>query len=467
ARRRCPAAPPARPPPTSRTRRTPRHDLDRPRPRRRAARAVRTPPRRAGHPQPVRRPDHGLGRPQAHRVGAQELPRRPDDALALLYSDWCDAYGWESAEGNALVSYLSDLGDRGHPFKTLEAHFGTLRALRAVQGTPVADAEVKACLAIIRHRAGEADNPLVEPGPLQADGVDLDELRLMVRTLDRTTVRGKRDAATLIIDWWMPGRASEPARLNLHDVQLTTVKVMDKATGVKVSRRALIIKIRRSKADQGARGQEVRILAQDDAEIYPVHAALEWRDVLADDGQLTPGPFLRRIDRHGNIGAKGAGRHTKDPLRCGGITADTVNTIIKTAARAAELVPKPTPDELAAAAAAQAEAYEAAARAESAEEANLILKSWRTVKRAARAAVRRITGHSMRPRLHPGHARRRKPARGRRHPLPPLAPLRRVRRLPQEEGLLGPEPHRHPGPGGLTAPHTEEDQLSVSCLHFC
>ncbi|MFD8609581.1 integrase [Streptomyces sp. NPDC059631] len=280
---------------------------------------------------------------------------------------------------NALVSYLSDLGDRGHPAKTLEAHFGTLRAVQS----PVADAEVKACLAIIRHRAGEeADDPLAEPGPLQADGVDLDELCLMVRTLDRTTVRGKRDAATLIIDWWMAGRASEPARLNLHDVKITTVTVTDRATGAKVSRRALIIKIRRSKADQGARGQEVRILAQDDAEICPVHAALEWRDVLADDGQLTPGPFLRRIDRHGNIGAKGAGRHTKDPLRRGGNTADT---IIKTAARAAELVPEPTPDELAAAAAAQQEAYEAARKAESAEEANLILKSWRTAKRAARA----------------------------------------------------------------------------------
>ncbi|MFD4576746.1 integrase [Streptomyces sp. NPDC058417] len=336
----------------------------------------------------------------AARKLIESVPRNSRDARTtrwLSYSDWCDAYGWESAEGNALVSYLSDLGDRGHPSKTLEAHFGTLRALRAVQGTPVADAEVTACLAIIRHRAGEeADDPLVEPGPLQADGVDLDELRLMVRTLDRTTVRGKRDAATLIIDWWMAGRASEPARLNLHDVKITTVKVTDKVTGAKVSRRALIIKIRRSKADQGARGQEVRILAQDDAEICPVHATLEWLDVLADDGQLTPGPFLRRIDRHGTIGAKGAGRHTKDPLRRGGITADTVNTIIKTAARAAELVPAPTPDELAAAAAAQQEAYEAARKAESAEEANLILKAWRTAKRAARAAVRCITGHSMR-----------------------------------------------------------------------
>ncbi|MFE1290060.1 hypothetical protein [Streptomyces sp. NPDC058751] len=60
-------------------------------------------------------------------------------------------------------------------------------------------------------------------------------------------------------------------------------------------------------------------------------------DVLAEDGQLTPGPFLRRIDRHGNIGAKAAGRPARDPQRRGGITADTV----KTAARAAGLTPHP------------------------------------------------------------------------------------------------------------------------------
>ncbi|WP_030220035.1 hypothetical protein [Streptomyces bikiniensis] len=44
-------------------------------------------------------------------------------------------------------------------------------------------------------------------------------------------------------------------------------------------------------------------------------------------------------------------------------------------ARAAELVPSPTPGDLAAAAAAQQEAYEAAARTESAEEATTILKT--------------------------------------------------------------------------------------------
>ncbi|MFJ6141391.1 hypothetical protein [Kitasatospora sp. NPDC092286] len=93
---------------------------------------------------------------------------------------------------------------------------------------------------------------------------------------------------------------------------------------------------------------------------------------------------------------RATGRHTKDPLRRGGITADTVTTIIKAAAKAAELTPMPTPAELAAEARAKAEAFEAAAAAETAEEANAVIKAWRTAKRATCAAVRRITGHSMR-----------------------------------------------------------------------
>ncbi len=312
------------------------------------------------------------------------------------FTTWCAEQGWGTTEDGAVLSHLSDLGDRGHPATTLETHFGTLRAMRAVKNRPLGDAEIKACLQIIRHRAGEeADDPEVEPGPLQADGVDLDELRTMVRTLDRTTPRGKRDAAVLLIAWWMAGRASEPARLNLHDVTITTVEVTDEAERT-VEHPALIVKIRRSKADQAARGQEVRILAPGEIEVCPIHALREWLDVLADDGQLSPGPLLRRIDRHGNIGAKAAGRHSKDPKRRGGITAETVSDIITATARAAELAPTPTTEERETAARDRRQARAAADAAPTVEEANAILKTWRASTRRARAAVRRITGHSMR-----------------------------------------------------------------------
>ncbi|MGW7314697.1 integrase [Streptomyces sp. NPDC054865] len=366
----------------------------------RAAGPAPTERRRARAEADVHLPGGGRITASAARRLKEAVPRSSRSARDSRWSafqDWCDTYGWDTAEPNAVLCFLDDLADRGHPATTLDAHFGTLRMLRALHRTQLDKAEIKSCLAIISQRRGEeADDPLIEPGPLQADAVDLNELRLMVRKLDRTTVRGKRDAAVLLLDWWMAGRASEPARLNLHDVVFTTVKVTDRDTKKTTARPALIVKIRRSKADQQARGQEVRILAPDDQETCPLFALREWLDVLADDEQLTPGPLLRRIDKHGNIGAKAAGRKSLDEKRRGGITADTVNDIVKTAARAAKLTPTPTSEERAADALAAREAKEAAEQATTAEESNAIMKAWRSARRAARAAIRRITGHSMR-----------------------------------------------------------------------
>ncbi|MEV4872227.1 Gfo/Idh/MocA family protein [Streptomyces syringium] len=54
------------------------------------------------------------------------------------------------------------------------------------------------------------------------------------------------------------------------------------------------------------------------------------------------------------------------------------------------------------------------------------------------------------PRLHPGHARRRQPSRGRRRPLAALAPQRRLRRVPPEEDRLAGEPDAGTRVGGLS-----------------
>ncbi|MEU2737372.1 hypothetical protein ABZ656_18690 [Streptomyces sp. NPDC007095] len=75
------------------------------------------------------------------------VPQNSRDGRATRwrsYSLWCATYAWAEDEPNAVASYLSDLGDRGHPSKTLEAHFATLRALRAIDNAPLSDAEMKA-----------------------------------------------------------------------------------------------------------------------------------------------------------------------------------------------------------------------------------------------------------------------------------------------------------------------------------
>ncbi|RCG21165.1 hypothetical protein DQ384_36765 [Sphaerisporangium album] len=313
------------------------------------------------------------------------------------YAAWCTQAGFAADEPGAVPSFLAHLADRGHPVGTLRAFVGTLRAMLALDQAQLDAEDLKLCERVIVHRAREiADDPTAEPGPLQADSVTPEDLRAMVRALP-ATARGIRDRALLLLDWWMAGRCSEPAALNLHDVVISTADLVDEATGELVPVPALEVHIRRSKADQQARGQVVRILApDDDQELCPITALRAWLDVLTDDEQLTAGPLFRRIDRHGRIGAAAAGRRCDDDARQGGITARTVRNIIQDAARAAALVPTPTSQELAEARAAKTAAYTAAAAARSAEEGDRILARWRTAVRSTRRAIRRITGHSMR-----------------------------------------------------------------------
>ncbi|MFE1290586.1 hypothetical protein [Streptomyces sp. NPDC058751] len=141
-----------------------------------------------------------------------ENSRDARDTRLRSYRLWCATCTWAGDEPNAVASYLPDLGDRGHPAKSLEAHFATLCALRAIHSSPLSDGEIKACRLIVRHRAGEeADDPPAEPGPLQADAVTLPELRRMVHTADRTTARGKQIAVTPILDWWTAARTRHAA----------------------------------------------------------------------------------------------------------------------------------------------------------------------------------------------------------------------------------------------------------------
>ena len=64
-------------------------------------------------------------------------------------------------------------------------------------------------------------------------------------------------------------------------------------------RDGLVATVRRSKTDQEGQGRRVGIPYGSHPETCPVRAAQDWVDVL----DTSAGPFLRRIDRHGRIGA--------------------------------------------------------------------------------------------------------------------------------------------------------------------
>ncbi|MFG1874276.1 hypothetical protein ACGFIV_05510 [Sphaerisporangium sp. NPDC049003] len=183
---------------------------------------------RRGHPATTTvvttRPGRRLSASVARRV-AKSIPVSSRTARAWrwqTYADWCTQAGFVTDEPGAVPSFLAHLADRGHPVGTLRAFAGTLRAMLALDQAPLDAEDLKYCERVIVGRAQEiADDPTAKPGPLQADPVTPEDLRAMVRALP-ATARGIRDRALLLLDWWMAGRCSEPAALNLQDVVITT-----------------------------------------------------------------------------------------------------------------------------------------------------------------------------------------------------------------------------------------------------
>lgn len=315
------------------------------------------------------------------------------------YETWCrrESVRRDPTERGALPDYMAHLADLAHPASTLQSVLGTLTSMLAVAGHPLDAEDTHTARLVVTDRAREeAADPRVRPGPVKAVPMGVAHLRCALATLDRTTARGIRDATVLTLDWYMAGRSSEPAGLNLHDVEEAVAAVPDPRTGEVVGVAALLIHVRMSKTDTRAKGSTTRVLAQPDPDLCPVRAIRAWKALLAEHDQDTPGPLIRRIDRHGRIGDAAGGRRPKDPHRAAGVTAETIRTIITTAAGNARLAPEPDDAERDAAERARAREDIALAAAATDAERDAVLAARRRRLRAAAHTWRRFTGHSMR-----------------------------------------------------------------------
>ncbi|MGW3091724.1 hypothetical protein [Streptomyces sp. NPDC001108] len=283
------------------------------------------------------------------------------------------------------------LADRGHGAETIAAYVSPVAAALDLAGYPL-DAEDRSYVAaVIRHRSTEAaTDPDRTADVIQAAECSREDLAAMLATLDRTTVEGRRDACALALDWYMAGRASEPAQLDVDDVQLCTVRLLDPATGELVDRDAMVVTVRRSKTNPYGRSRDtVRLLAQDHP-TCPVTACREWVQVL-DAFSVQRGPFLRRVKK-GKLTM--AGRPPADPRRAGGIGDRTIRNLIARCALAAGLVRAYTPEERLLLSTRELSRLLAAAETE--EDRERVRAERRRQQRRVRRSVPRWSGHSMR-----------------------------------------------------------------------
>jgi hypothetical protein len=153
------------------------------------------------------------------RLATPANTRRGRESRTALFAAWCREHGRMPGDPGTVPDHVAWLADRGHLAETIAAYTGTLAHFLALSGTPL-DAEDRSYIAAgVNHRSAEAAaDPDGAGDALQASECSREDLAAMLATLDRATVGGKRDACALTLDWYMAGRASEPAGLNLRDV---------------------------------------------------------------------------------------------------------------------------------------------------------------------------------------------------------------------------------------------------------
>lgn len=264
------------------------------------------------------------------------------DATRAAYSrDWEAFIAWCATEGLAsmpadpetLVEYLTALKDTprprtGRPYapSSLERALAAIRTAHKAAG--VQPPETKGARTVIsgyKAALSQSDDD-ADRKHAQARRVDAAVpavLRKFVGALDRATLKGKRDAALLLLAHAIAGRASEMVSLNISSVAFYDDE----------QRRGMAVKVYRKKIKKW---QEPKVMYGSDPATCPVRAVQAYLAALAEEGR-TDGPLFVRLNRHGRIAPPMVrkGRTIGDPA--GRMTTDAAADIVQFAAKAADV----------------------------------------------------------------------------------------------------------------------------------
>ena len=222
------------------------------------------------------------------------------------FENWCREKGFSAlpATPDTVAFYLGELGQT-HRAATLARRLTSMNKVHRAAGHPAP--------ALVEHLAvGETLKGIRRRHGTESRGkrpLFTEQVRAMLEALPRGLL-GVRDRALLLVGFAGAFRRSELAALWREDVQETE--------------EGLVIRVRRSKTDQEGQGREVALPYGSCPETCPVRACRAWIEAA----DLEDGPLFRRIDRHGHVNRRALHR-------------DSIGGIVKRAAQAAGLDPKP------------------------------------------------------------------------------------------------------------------------------
>lgn len=227
------------------------------------------------------------------------------------FAGWCALHGRKAlpCTPETLAEYVSHLvaNEVGPP--TIEQAMAAIRTRHRLAGHgrhyPDAEAAQRVLKTYRQRRARDVEGAT---GKRQAAPIIVKSLRLMVDTIDQSTLEGMRDHALLLLGITSFGRRSELAAIRWSDVTGTNER--------------MTVRIRMSKTDQNAQGVDVPILWGTFPGTNPVQVVNRWRNALHDLG-VSDGPLLRTVTPSGKI---------QDSL-----SPSSINRIVKARAQAAGL----------------------------------------------------------------------------------------------------------------------------------
>jgi site-specific recombinase XerD len=216
---------------------------------------------------------------------------------------WCIAQGTDALPASiaTTAAYLADLAGQRYKVSTIDRAAAAIAYAHRLAGMnpPTAAEPVKAVLRGIRRRTGTA---VERKAPATARA-----LTSMLKRIDDTTLKGKRDRALLLLGFAAALRRSELVALQVSDIERADA--------------GLFIHIRKSKTDQTGEGHVVPVPRG--SKLRPVEALESWLEAAGIDD----GPLFRPIRKGGH-------------LQVEALTAHAVALIVKERAKAARLDPE-------------------------------------------------------------------------------------------------------------------------------
>jgi integrase len=187
---------------------------------------------------------------------------------------WCSKRGIVPfpAQPAAVCAYLTECAEQGRSLATIDSACSAIGHRHRCHGAddPVDHEPVRQVRRGLRRIIGRTPRRPARP-------LSVADVRQIVATIDRTTVRGVRDTAIVLLGFAGALRRSELAALTLADVEA-------KPGGV-------LLHLHRSKTDQEARGQVVGVAHGRHALTDPVAALDAWLTLRG----VQPGPLFTSL----------------------------------------------------------------------------------------------------------------------------------------------------------------------------